>query len=278
MDTRRNRLPACPLALTTENPLRPPDWRWQRAAWRVSTGSRRGERRDDEWTRQAIRSQKGHRRRACGRKPYRPQSDVEHAFDLSRKPDWLRAELEARILADQPVGEISSEMGVPAGEISAFESMFFDVRPRLAMGGWIVHDCIGMEPGQPLPRQDVKRAWKYFGFLHGAITVDALVTGVERADLEMIGLPACWSTASRLPKELQLLLLSQSLPQHGHMALKSLTRFAEMGLCEIPPLVESPPASLALDLSRDIDDMSALWPEESEPPDWFIDTCFERAA
>ena len=278
MTTPRKRLPACPLELRVENPLRCPDWRWQKAAWRVVTGSRRGERHDDEWTRRAVRCQRGHRRRACGRKPYRLQLDSEHAFNLCRKPDWLHAELKARIIANQPIGEISAATGVPEGVISAFEAMFFDVRPRLAMGAWIVHDCIGMEPGQPLPRHDVKRAWKYFGFLHGAITVDALVTGVERADLEMIGLPACWSTASRLPKELQLLLLSQSLPQHGHQALKSLTRFAEMGLCEIPPLVESPPASLALDLSRDIDDMSALWPEESEPPHWFIDTCFERAA
>ena len=278
MTTSPTHSSSCPMNLTTENPHRRPDWRWQRASWRIATGSRRGERHDDEWTRRAVRCQKGHRRVACGRRPCRPQPDVQYAFDLCRKPDWLRAELEARILADQPVGEISSTTGVPERVISAFEAMFFDVRTRLAMGGWIVHDCIGMEPGQPLPRQDVKRAWKYFGFLHGAITVDALVTGVERADLEMIGLPACWSTASRLPKELQLLLLSQSLPQHGHMALKSLTRFVGMGLCESPPLVESPPASLALDLSIDIDDLSALWPEESEPPDWFIDTCFERAA
>ena len=278
MATRRSRLPACPLELTAENPLRRPDWRWQRAAWRIATGSRRGERHDDEWTRQAVRSQKGHRRRACGRKPYRPQSDVEHAFDLSRKPDWLRAELEARILADQPVGEISSAMGVPAGVISAFEAMFFDVRPRLAMGAWIALDVIGLKPMEPLAPLDVVAAWKLLGFTFGPLTIDALVAGSDRAELEKYGLRAYWSPASRLPKELQLALLVRSLPQRGRKALQSLTRFVEMGLCEVSPFVEPPPMTMSLDLSTDLGTAPASWNDELNAFDRSWERPVERAA
>ena len=254
--------PACPLELTTENPHRPPDWRWQRASWRIATGSRRGERHDDEWTRRAVRCQKGHRRVACGRRPYRAQPDLEHAFNISRKPDWLRAELEARILADQPVGEISSAIGLPDKVISAFEAMFFDVRPRLAMGAWIALNVIGLKPMEPLAPLDVAAVWRLFGFLFGPLTIDALITGSDRAELEKYGLRAYWSPASRLPKELQLLLLARTLPQHGRKALKSLTRFVGMGLCALSPFVESPPMSLSLDLSTDLGAAPASWTDE----------------
>ena len=199
---------------------------------------------------------------ACGRRPYRPQPDVQYAFDLCRKPDWLHAELEARIIANQPIGEISSAMGVPAGVISAFEAMFFDVRPRLAMGGWIVHDVIGLKPMEPLAPLDVVAAWKLFGFTFGPLTIDALIAGSDRAELEKYGLRAYWSPGSRLPMELQLALLVRSLPQQGRKALQSLTRFVGMGLCALSPFVEPPPMSLSLDLSTDLGAAPASWNDE----------------
>ena len=278
MATPHTITPACPLELTMENPHRRPDWRWQKAAWRIGTGSRRGERHDDEWTRQAIRSQKGHRRRACGRKPYRPQPDMDRAFNITRKQDWFRTELEARILADQPIGEISSVIGLPDRVISAFEGVFFDVRSRLNVRGWITHDVIGLKPLVPLAPFDVVAAWKLLGFTFGPLTINALVAGSDRAELEKNGLRAYWSPGSRLPKELQFLLLARTLPQHGRRALKSLNRFVGMGLCESPPLTEQPPASLSLDLSVDIESTPASWNEELDPPDVSTDARIGCAA
>ena len=254
--------PACPLELTMENPHRRPDWRWQKAAWRIGTGSRRGERHDDEWTRQAIRSQKGHRRRACGRKPYRPQPDMDRAFNITRKQDWFRTELEARILADQPIGEISSVIGLPDRVISAFEGVFFDVRSRLNVRGWITHDVIGLKPLVPLAPFDVVAAWKLLGFTFGPLTINALVAGSDRAELEKNGLRAYWSPGSRLPKELQFLLLARTLPQQGRRALKSLNRFVGIGLCALSPFVEPPPMTMSLDLSTDLGAAPASWTDE----------------
>ena len=278
MATPHTITPACPLELTMENPHRRPDWRWQKAAWRIGTGSRRGERRDDEWTLQAVRCQRGHRRVACGRRPYRPQPDVEYAFNLCRKPDWLHAELEARIIANQPIGEISAATGVPEGVISAFEAMFFDVRPRLAMGAWIALDVIGLKPMEPLAPLDVVAAWKLLGFTFGPLTIDALMAGSDRAELEKFGLRSYWSPASRLPKELQLALLVRSLPQRGRKALQSLTRFVEMGLCEVSPFVEPPPMTMSLDLSTDLGTAPASWNDELNAFDRSWERPVERAA
>ena len=55
MTTPRNRLPSCPLELSVENPFLPPDWRWQRARFRVETKTRRQLRHDDDWTGRAKR-------------------------------------------------------------------------------------------------------------------------------------------------------------------------------------------------------------------------------
>ena len=216
--------------------------------WRFQTRSRRGERHDDAWTHRALGCVKALHREACGRRPYRPDPELMQARQFAQLHDWSRAELEARILADQPIRAISSAMGVSTGVISTFEGVFFDVRPRLGAQGWILRQVIGLKPSGPLLPHDVIEAWKYLGFLHGPSTVDALVTGADRQDLERIGLPAYWSPRSRLPKELQFMLLSRSLPESGKKALQSLTRLVELGLCEMPSYAAPPPTGLSLDM------------------------------
>ena len=248
-----SRTPTCPPELTSACPWRPPNWRWQRASWRVQTGSRRGERRDDDWTHRAMGGVKAIQREACGRRPYRPDPELAQAWQFTQHHDWNRAELEARILADQPIGEISSAMGLSTEIISAFECLFFDVRPRLGFQGWIIYDVIGLKPWGPLQPQDVTKAWRYFGFMYGPCTLDVLLAGADRADLQRFGLPAYWSQHSRLPKEAQFALVVHSLPQDGIRALRSLNRFVGLGLCETPPRVVPPPKDLALDLRQPLE-------------------------
>lgn len=143
------------------------------------------------------------------------------------------------------------QWGVSMAVIAAFEAMFFDVRRRLDARGWIIYQVIGLKPWGPLQPHDVTGAWKYLGLLHGAATVDALVAGADREELDRIGLPAYWSPRSRLPKELQFLLLSRSLPEYGRKALRSLSRITELGLCQLPPYVAPPPPGLSLDMGAE---------------------------
>ena len=229
MAPSRIRTPACPPDLTRECPWRPPDWRWQRAWWRNQTRSRRGERQDDDWTHRAMGYVKAIHREACGYRPYRPDPELMQARQLTQQHDWHRAELESRILADQPVDQISSTMGVAPAVISVFESLFFDVRPRLSARAWIIYDVIGLRPWGPVQPQDVAVTWQYYGFMYGVFTLNVLLAGADRADLEVFGLPVYWSARSRLPKEAQFALLVHSLPQDGIKALRSLNRFVRLG-------------------------------------------------
>lgn len=264
--TSRTRTPVCPADLTPECPWCKPDWRWLRASWRNQSRSRRGERQDDDWTLRAMRCLNAIHREARGRRPYRPEPDLRLAWQIAQPQDWRRAELEARILADQPVTESSSAMGGSLAVISAYEALFFDVRQRREACGWIIYEVVGLRPWGPLQPQDVGVAWMFLGFLYGAATVDTLVAGAERADLERFGLPTYWTPRSRLPKELQLLLVTRSLPEHGRKALRSLTRLVDLGLGELPPCVEAPPKSLALDLSGGLGNLLAAWTEQPDKP------------
>ena len=237
-----------PVELTTDNPFRPVDWRWQRALWRVETRSRRGERHDDEWTRRAIRCLTELRRESLGRSSNRPEPELLQARQLAQQRDWDRAELEARILADQAISEISTTMRIPVGVVAGFGALFFDVRSRLAATSWIVHEVLGSKPCFPFRPLDVAHTWRCLGFGYGVSTVDALVVGADFKDLETIGLPAYWSPGSRLPKELQFLLLTGSLPEYGRRTLRSLSRLTEVGLCHLPSYAAPPPTGLSLDM------------------------------
>ena len=239
---------SCPVDLKTDNPFRPVDWRWQRAVWRVETRSRRGERHDDAWTHRALGCVKAIHRGACGYRPYRPDPELMQARQLAQQHDWHRAELESRILADQSISEISSTMRMPTGVVAAFEALFFGVRSRLEATSWIVHEVLGSKPCFPLQPMDVADTWKSLGFGYGVSTVDALVAGADFKDLETIGLPAYWSPGSRLPKELQFLLLTGSLPEYGRRTLRSLSRLTEVGLCHLPSYAAPPPTGLSLDM------------------------------
>lgn len=276
--TSPTRFPVCPADLTSACSWRSPDWRWQRAWWRNQTRSRRGERQDDDWTQRALGCVKAIHREACGYRPYRPDPELMQARQLAQHHDWNRAELEARILADQPIVEISSAMGVSTGVVSAFEALFFDVRPRLGAQGWIIYEVIGLRPWGPMLSQDVAIAWMYFGFMFGVFVLDVLLAGADRQDLETFGLPVYWSARSRLPKEAQFALVTHSLPQEGRRALRTLNRFVELGLCEIPPRVVPPPKGLALDLSGDIESDLASWDEQPETQGAAPEVRFARVA
>ena len=278
MATSSIQTPVCPPEVTLDCPWRQPDWRWQRAIWRAQSRSRRSERQDDDWTHRAMGCVKAIHREACGYRPYRPDPDVMHARQLAQHHDWNRAELEARILSDQPIDQISSTMGVSTGVISAFEGIFFDVRPRLGCQSWIVYDVIGLKPSGPLQPQDVTKAWRYFGFMYGPCTLDVLLAGADRADLQRFGLPAYWSQHSRLPKEAQFALVVHSLPQDGIRALRSLNRFVGLGLCETPPRVVPPPEGLALDLTSGAGLDLASWDEQPDMCDTAAEVWEAQAA
>lgn len=247
--TSPTRFPMGLIDLSPESPFCPIDWRWRRAEWRVQTKSRCNERYDDEWTRRAARHHRK-RQRTDSNITRRQKLDNELVLAemISIRQDYFRAELDARILADQSVSEISHAIDVPEGVITAYEALFFDVRRRLGARSWIIHNVLRDRCWVPFQAHDVMCVWKIFGYFYGPLAVDYLVQGVALDELTRKGLPAYWEATSKLPKSLQFLLIMRSLPDCDLKTLKSLCHLQELDLCGMPRSSEAPPKSLALNL------------------------------
>jgi len=249
--TSPTRFPLGLINLSPESPFCPVDWRWRRAEWRARTKSRQNERYDDPWTRLAARHhrklQRTHKN-ISGRQ--RLDANIVRAFEISTRNDFLHAELDARILANQPIPEISNAVAIPESVIAAYEALFFDVRRRLQASGWIRHNVLGSQCWTSLQPHDVTWLWKDLGFRYGSLAVDYLVNGVDHDSLVKHGISAYWAPESRVPKELQFLLVIRSLPDFSVQTLKSLTQLQEAGLHEMPKFYSPPPENLSLDLTR----------------------------
>lgn len=249
--TSPTRFPIELINLSPESPLCPVDWRWRRAEWRARTKSRANERYDDPWTRLAARHfrklQRTHRN-ISGRQ--RLDANIVQAFAISTRNDFFRAELDARILANQPIDEISRAVATPESVIATYEALLFDVRRRLQATCWIRHYVLGSQSWTSLQPHDFAWIWKYLGFNYGSIVVDHLVYGVDHDSLINHGISAYWAPESSVPRELQFLLIIRSLPDFSVQTLKSLTQLQEAGLHEMPKFYSPPPENLSLDLTR----------------------------
>lgn len=232
--------------LRPDAPGCPADWRWRRAEWRLRSGSRRGERQDDNWVRRAVKAQRCARKGKTNKFP-----DIAQAQKLLWPDHWKLAELQARILANQSNCAISSATGVPESVITAFEALFFDVRRRLHAQDWVICCLLGPKMWAPWKPEDATFAWLALGYLYGPSIVDALVHGADRDDLMESGLPAYWNASSRLPKEIQLLLISRTSFDYGTKNTLHPNHFVELGLCEERPRFSPPPKDFSLVLTGD---------------------------
>lgn len=164
-----------------DNPRRPPDWRWQRGNEIVSGASRHIHGRDDA-TMQYI----------CKfiRLLNRCRSETDHlaaldaapalydAYTLYRAedvPSAHRWELEARILAREPVAAIGSKLGLTAATVEMYERVFFDVISRLQHASLIMHTVIGQAAQTGLAEREYDGLWKLLGFTGGPAVLDAVI-------------------------------------------------------------------------------------------------------
>jgi len=166
--------------LTPENPWRPVDWRWQRALKLQGKEFRRNPRFDDTDITNAVRFieaaqySEGDRSRSTILALRYP--DMYWAVDMYKNADaaW-RYEVEARILANESVSEISSRMDMRPGAMEIYERLFYDVRSRLRHSSYILHIAIGPALHKGLKESDYHLIWKYYAFTYGPRMLDAII-------------------------------------------------------------------------------------------------------
>lgn len=89
-----------------------------------------------------------------------------------------RLEVEARLLAREPIDSVARKLSLRSQAVAMFQSLFFDVSGRLDAPGWVMnclvrwHDPV---PSDPLEREG--QIWKYFGYRGGPDVLDDLIYG-----------------------------------------------------------------------------------------------------
>jgi hypothetical protein len=112
----------------------------------------------------------GHLRRDGAAAPLNAAYDFYHAGSCPAR--W---ELEARILADEPVESIGQRFGLSPDAVDWYEALFFNVRDRLQTTSYITHQVIRLHDWHVNPSQNLERTWKYFGFWHGPQALDEVI-------------------------------------------------------------------------------------------------------
>lgn len=173
------------LRFQKDHPCRPPYWRWERAR-KLKEMKRKpvGKGREDPWVVRCLRFQKAlddakdEMDRCTAYEKAGPLGIAYDVWDeISSTSNGCRAELEARILANQPFEEIGQKLSMSAEATAAYEAAFFNVTDRLDNEGYIVHQAIGDRLHQGLSDRDFPLLLKAFAyFSHSAPVVDALIS------------------------------------------------------------------------------------------------------
>jgi hypothetical protein len=186
------------------NPMRPVDWRWQRAEYLVGAGKHHCRHRDDEATGRAVEYIR--RRRDRRRMP-----DIATARRLHEQGDMLATIVQARILARQTAPEIAQYVALDPAGIATYEQLFFDVRERLSAKCFVLLAASGGGSCGDTASERLATAVKLLAYVGGPLVIDVVQAVLFGATAASSGRVAGNVSEVQLDK-IRLLLDLMSLP------------------------------------------------------------------
>jgi len=109
-----------------------------------------------------------------------------------------RAELEARILANQPVAKIAGSMQLAEAVIEVYEEIFFQVRAYLDDRQWISKTVFTIDLTVATLAEQLENDWRSFAYYNGIEALEELVGGAARDALQQHGTMAYLMPETRL--------------------------------------------------------------------------------
>jgi hypothetical protein len=201
------------------DPFKDPRWRWRRCGYLLQHGRRPVSDLDDDTTRQAWlfrRALEPHCRDEADRQQLaREVPDLFEAHSVyTSDPPMRRWEVEARLLGGGDDDAIAARCGLSAAGVRAFHDLFYEVRPHLQAGSYVINVLIGEKVHYGLKPDDHEQLLKLFGY--GGL-VDTYLDylrdpPVVPASLTALDLPAIENLRSRLRTELLIRVLTTPTP------------------------------------------------------------------
>ena len=167
--------------------FRLPSWRYARASWLHDRCRPISPDIDDEWVLRALRFLKSPNRSGSTRvhrDSRRRDAPIVLALNLAQDADAKRRwQIESLLLTTLPMVELASRFDLPVDVIEAYHQLFFEVRPHLAAGDWIMSQAIGTSYADGFAGLPLGSIWKFFGFAYGARAVEIIVAVTTNAPL-----------------------------------------------------------------------------------------------
>lgn len=189
------------IELTNRNPWRPADWRWQRALLIVSGDLRPNRMFDDRhvqnltrFARQVFNDDRADARERLALK----EPDLFWAYMLNVQDDIARrAEVEARVIANQPRSQMAVATGIPESTLLAYETNFYDVREKLGHNSYVLHTLVGTAMHRGIQERDYPLVWKYIAATFGVYAFEAFMKQAIQPSKpkDATGVRACFADA-----------------------------------------------------------------------------------
>lgn len=226
------------------NPMRPPDWRWQRALSLVENGHNFCRQHDDDLIGRAmmlLRSLEPHATPRRVRRLRREISDVVQAHEFFLQAGVPVSIAQARILAGQESSQIGRRLSVSAAVIDCYQKLFFDVSERLQARSYIQLQAVGLPVSSDSREQRIAKAFRSLAFNGGPVVyemAEAVLFGVGGDSLGSESYQLNDRQAARMRLLVELLSLPFDLP-----SLKTIQRWLN---CVKPPAWTVRPVSRRL--------------------------------
>lgn len=163
-----------------DNPFRPVDWRWQTVKYLQEHGLRLTKSYSDSWLAKARRFVDEQQRASDDLQQFEVAARypaIYGAFRIYKTTTVKSAkyELEARLLASEPVPQIADKTGITEATVAAYAELFFDVAPKLKNPGYIAHVVLGPSAIKGISEREPDVIWKMFGYWCGPVVLDLLI-------------------------------------------------------------------------------------------------------
>ena len=203
--------------LTRDHPLRPVDWRYQKARdLLLRNGLPTWHGGEDPWKdlfrflRKLACCQDERSRSGLMRESQR----FWFAFEIYCDPESdLTAIVEARLLAGEPIDRIGAKLGFTGAVIETFAQCYFDVQTRLGLVDFVHSHVLNRNSNGNQGRSERELALKRIGYCAGAKTLDRVLRTPGRLE----GSATAESTIQGLADHVEDLLFDRVLTAIGSM-------------------------------------------------------------
>jgi hypothetical protein len=204
-----------------DNPFRPPDWRWLRAADLVDGGGPLCPGHDDGPVQEAVRYLRAWRGCRAEEELQRlawEMPDLHGAHQLYLARSFQTWEAQARLLTEESFAQVAEKCGSDPRVIETYHDTFFHVRDRLHIDSYIGFEVIGPKAHRGLTEADIDVILKMYAYSGGPVALDAVLDCIKDPPkvperLEQLGPAELQSLRDRLLTRASIVL--DTLPING---------------------------------------------------------------